>query len=281
MTIWAPTTMVDAEVGARPMAAVRFNLEGEAVDVGRHEARRVAEFTGLERVVDVVGEESLGDDVLEGAVRDHLLRPVAAFLAGLSDEDHRAGEIGLHGREDGGDTEKHRRVDVVAAGMHEADFAAVEGRFVLGSEGQVRFLGDGQGVHVAAHGHNGAGFAALQDAQDAGLGVACPDLEAELAEVVRNDTGGAGLLEAEFRVAVDVLPDGDEFWRELVGQRLDLLFEGGRGTKRRRVGGRCGQGNKDTNRDGDGPAFHGLLLMGRGAYGIRNAFPLQTVEKEP
>ena len=44
----------------------------------------------------------------------------------------------------------------------DSDLAALYGGLVLRLEGQARFLGDGQGVHVAPHGHDGAGLAALE-----------------------------------------------------------------------------------------------------------------------
>ena len=88
--------------------------------------------------------------------------------------------------------------------------AAVDDGRDLGGEGHVGLLGDGQGVHVAAHGHDRAGLAALEDADDAGVGVSRPDLEAELAEVVGDDGRRPRLLDAELGVGVDVAADVDE-----------------------------------------------------------------------
>ena len=255
---------IDAGPGAGPVAALRPDLEREAVDVGRHEARGVADAAGLERVVDVVGEEGPGDDVLERALPDHQVRPAAALLGGLGDEHDRAGQVGLHRRQHGRDAEEHRGVDVVTAGVHEPGLPAVDDGFLPRGEGQAGLLRDRQGVHVAAHGHDGTGLAALEDPDDARLGVARPDLEAELAEIIGDDAGRARFLEAELRVAVDVLADGDELGGELIGRGLDLLRQGRRGSRRRPQGSRGEQDEEDRERDGERATFHEFLLRGRG-----------------
>ena len=76
-------------------------------------------------------------------------RRPAALLGRLEDELHRAGQIRPRmPRQHGGHAEQDGHVVVVAAGVHHADFLAVELRLRRRLERQVDLLGDRQRVHV-------------------------------------------------------------------------------------------------------------------------------------
>ena len=68
---------------------------------------------------------------------------------------------------------------VVPARVHDTHLAAVVLGADLRRERQPGLFDHGQGVHVGAEGDHRAGLAALEDADDAGLADARPDVEAE------------------------------------------------------------------------------------------------------
>ena len=72
---------------------------------------------------------------------EHEAGPVVALLARLEHEQHPPGELVAAGGEQLGRADQHRRVGVVAAGVHRV----VDG----GREVEARVLGHRQGVHVA------------------------------------------------------------------------------------------------------------------------------------
>jgi hypothetical protein len=123
---------------------------------------------------------------------------VLGLFSGLEEEAKRAGEVLLaeelgHTKEDGG-------MAVVPTGMHHA------GR--QGGIGDVTRLLDGQGVHIGAQGDDRVTGAAFPDdacAPDGGTNAA-----AHGTQLLRDKRGGAGLLEAELGVAVDIPPPGGE-----------------------------------------------------------------------
>ncbi len=83
------------------------------------------------------------------------------------------------------------------------------------------FLLDGQGVHIEAQQHGGAGARALQQGDHAGLADAGLHFQTQAGEAFGDDGGRARLLEAEFRVAVQVAADA----YQVVGEGGGLLFE--------------------------------------------------------
>jgi hypothetical protein len=157
------------------------------------------------------------------AFLDHQLG--AAFLARrrhllgrLEDELHGAAQALAQAGEDARHAHQHGDVGVVAAGMHDADVLAVPDRADLGGEGHVGALLHRQAVHVGTQGDHRAREAAVEHADDAGDRHLGPHLvEAERAQVRRDDAGGAELAVAELGVGVEVAPPGE-----------DLRLQGGR-----------------------------------------------------
>ena len=139
---------------------------------------------------------------LEQIVLQHGQRAADAFLAGLEDEVHRAVEVARL-RQVARGAEQHRGVAVMAAGVHLAVVAAAI-REVVG-------LVDRQRVHVGAQADRGLAVAGAQHADHAGVADAAVHLDAPFLQLARDQVGGAMLLQAEFRMGVDVLADGGEF----------------------------------------------------------------------
>src|SRR5688572_25146861 len=105
---------------------------------------------------------------------------------------------------------------VVPAGVHRARSLALIGHVVQ--------LGDRQRIHVGAkHDALPRSLAAMQDADDAGLG----DAGLHLIEVVRaqplGDEAGSLLLpESELRVLVEIAPVGNDSRSDLLGALTQL-----------------------------------------------------------
>ena len=105
------------------------------------------------QAVDLVEREPL-----QQAVSEHGERALAPFLRRLEDEANGAVEPAFLSQ-DLRRTEQHRRVAVMAAGMHDAR--------VLRAIGHVRLFGDAQGVHIGPKRDRPVAIAALQRADDA------------------------------------------------------------------------------------------------------------------
>src|SRR5438046_572785 len=86
------------------------------------------------------------------AVTNASLAGGLAFLCGLENELHRAGQFLSHSRQHLRDAHQHRGVRIVAAGVHNADFLAVVAGAHSGGEGDVHLLRNRQGVHVGPQG---------------------------------------------------------------------------------------------------------------------------------
>ncbi len=159
-------------------------------------------------------EDQVGSRILEGAFLDHQLGAAGlairrTLLRRLEDEHDRAGELLLHPREDVGDAELRGDMNVVAAGVGDADLAAEIGGLRDRPEGEVGLLGDRQRVHVGAHRDDSPRLGTAQDSDDTGVRHPGPDLKTEPGEFGGHQRGGAGLPIAQLRIAVDVLADLD------------------------------------------------------------------------
>jgi hypothetical protein len=159
--------------------------------------------------VDLLHAEAVHDAVLH-----HLGAAAAALFRRLEDDDRGPVEVaGL--RQVSGGPEQHRRVAVVAAGVHLARH--------LRLVGHVRRFKDRQGVHVGPEPDHlaGPGPAAPDHPDDAGPAETGHHLvAAELPESLGDDSGGSVHIEEEFRVLVEILPPGSDLVRE-VGNAVD------------------------------------------------------------
>src|SRR5205085_6321845 len=121
-----------------------------------------------------------------------------ALFAGLKDEMHGAFEIARLG-EIACRAQQHRRVPVMAAGMHQA----VMGRAVR----EIVVLLHRQAVYIGSESDRAQRIAAPDRADNAGLGKPTMHLAAIFGELLRDEIAGPLLGEAELRMRMDVAAD--------------------------------------------------------------------------
>jgi hypothetical protein len=146
----------------------------------------------------------------------HRLAAGTAFLGGLEDDHRRAVEVARLAEILGG-AQQHRRMPIVAAGVHAPGS--------LGGVGQPRVLGHGQGVHIGAQADHLArrSFAALDDADHAGPADARHHLVAtESFELLGYDAGRAMHLVEDLRMLMEVTSPG----RDLILHGGDTVDDG-------------------------------------------------------
>ncbi len=147
------------------------------------------------------------------AVGDHRLHAADAFLGRLEHQLHRAGKLRRQLLQHRRDAEQRGGVDVVAARMHQPRLRA--------GERQAGLLLDRQRVHVGADRQHRARPAALDQSDHAGPPDARLVADAQPRQLARHHAGGAHLLEAEFRMRVDVAADLDQRWLDALGGVAD------------------------------------------------------------
>ena len=154
-------------------------------------------------------EHRVGRGIVERALLEHQARPAALagrrpLLGGLEQEQHRAGQLVAHARERLGDAEQDRGVRVVAARVHHADLVPVIGGAHARRERQPGLLGDRQRVHVGAQRDDRALRVAAQHRHHARVRDAGAHAQAELAQLLGDDPGGALLAVAELGMLVQI-----------------------------------------------------------------------------
>src|SRR6266850_4580380 len=177
----APTDHGDVEKGAS--GHHRAGADGKPAD-GKH--RRI-----------VHAEYGVAWEAVEHPLLDHSLGAAEPLFRRLENEIYRSVEIARIGEIAGG-AEQHRGVAVVAAGVH----PPVMTRTIVEAVG----LMDRQGVHIGPQADRARRIAGSQPADDPRLADTTIDLAAKLGELRRHHIGSALLLEAEFRMSVNVAP---------------------------------------------------------------------------
>ncbi len=169
---------IDAGLRPRAVRALAGDLDVEQAAARHLRARADGELADVELGPVVHAEDLLAGELLEQPVLDHGLGAATAFLGRLEDEVHRAVEV-ARGREVLGGAQQHRRVAVMAAGMHAA--------LVLAAMVEGVVLVHRQRIHVGAQ-PDGARIVADADGADhAGLADAGRDLAAPFLELGRHD----------------------------------------------------------------------------------------------
>jgi hypothetical protein len=79
-------------------------------------------------------------------------------------------QLRLHAGQQLGNTHQHGDMAIVPAGVHDADFLAVERSALLRREGQIDLLGDRQRIHVRPQRNHRSGFSGIQQPDHAGMG---------------------------------------------------------------------------------------------------------------
>src|SRR3984885_13507605 len=213
-TIWQATgTGSMAACGAGGGAARAPVGGGEAVVGGKPRPRGDRELARRQARPVMYAEHRLHGKAFEQPVADHLARTAAAFLGRLKHQINGAVEITLPGQMAGGG-QQHRRVAVVAAGVHLAGVHARVGEGVV--------LADRQRVHVGTQPDRARGAAVTHDADDTRLAQPAMHRDAPLAQCARDEIRGARLLETELGVRMDIAPQALQH-RGFRDDRLDQL----------------------------------------------------------
>ncbi len=239
------------------MAAAALEHDLDRIRVRRHRADVVADRAVGQRP-GVQGERIIRfGEAREQAVGQHRLRAGDGFLGRLGDEHQGAAPLRLHAHQRARRCQPGRHVDVVAAAVGGEAFAAFAGGFRATGVGQAGLFFHRQAIEFGTHHHGRAG-AVLVDRHDTGLADLFGHREAELAHFRRQLAGGAGFLERQFRVRVQVLVDAFQRGPGAVHAGGNLGFHGGRELG---LGGE-GKGEGGGERGGEGQARdHGNFLI--------------------
>ncbi len=192
---------VDAVMRMRGMAAPALDVDVEAVRGGEHRTGASRHVADRDAGLVVHREHRVAGEFVEQPLLHHDPAAAIAFLARLEDEMHGAFEIARLG-EVARRAEQHRRVPVMAAGMH----LSVMRRAV---RELVRLL-HRQAVHIGPQPDRAQRVAAPDRADDPGLGQPAMHLAAIFGELLGDDIAGPLLGEAEFGMGVDIAADLDQ-----------------------------------------------------------------------
>ena len=190
---------VDREVRPRGVPAAAGDGDLDHVGGRVHRAGDHRHLAHRQEAVIVGAEHPVAGEAVEQPLLDHYPAAAAALLCGLEDEVHGAVEIARLGEVAGG-TEQHRRMPVMAAGVHRPGIDRAVGEVVR--------LRHRQRIHVGAQADGPLRCPVAQRADQPGAGDPLSHLDAPGAELLGNDPAGAALGEAEFRVLVQVVPPG-------------------------------------------------------------------------
>src|SRR6185437_14279441 len=108
--------------------------------------------------------------------------------------------------------QQHRRMPVMAAGMHAA--------FILRAIVEAIRLADRQRIHIGAQPDALRSVTLAQHADDAGAPDAVMHLAAETLELLGDERAGALFFEAELGMRVDIVPPTRQFVRKLCDARV-------------------------------------------------------------
>ncbi len=185
--------------GSAACAPLPVMRDLELVARAHHRTLGDAELADLHAGPIVGAEDRVTGKAVEEAVLDHLARAGAAFLAGLEDQVQGAVEVRMP-RQVLGSGEQHGGMAVMAACMHLARMPRPMGEGVV--------LLQRQRVHVGAQPDRTLAGAAAQRADEAGAADAGGHLVAPFRKLFRHHLRGPMLLEAQFRMGVNVPPYG-------------------------------------------------------------------------
>ncbi len=141
------------------------------------------------------------------ALVEHELGAPTAFLAGLEHEHDVAVEVGPTVAQDLGRTRQHRRVQVVAARVHDV--------VVLAGEVETGVLRHRQRIGVAPQDDRLAVRVASQDRGDATRGLVQVDLERQAIQELENRLAGGRVVDAQFRLPMDGAAEVDDLRLQL------------------------------------------------------------------
>jgi len=150
---------------------------------------------------------------LEHALVDHVARAVVTFFSGLEHESDRARYLAASAMEQSRRADEHRRVRVMATGVH----AAVDCARVV----EPRVLGHRQGVHIAAQQHHRS-VSAFEIGNDRRHRVTRTHRQPQGFERIQHGRLRAGQHEPELRLAMDATAEIDDAGLQRLGVREQL-----------------------------------------------------------
>ncbi len=129
------------------MGLASIYRNADAIRTGHRRAGAIGDRARLDTGEHVQAEDHVRLRIFEHTLLDHQCR--AAFLTrrwplfrGLENELDAASQLLPHAGQQLGNTHEYRHMTVVSAGVHDADFLAIECRAFLRREGQIDLLDD-------------------------------------------------------------------------------------------------------------------------------------------
>src|SRR5215471_13071614 len=196
---------VDPGLGTGAMCAAAGDGDVEIDPARHHRPGANLELADRQSRPVVHAKDCVAREAVEQTVGDHRRAAAKTFFGRLKDQMHGAVEIAGLGKVPSR-TEQHRRMPVMAAGMH----APVISRSV----GKVGRLLNRQAVHIGSKPNRAQRIASAQPANDTGLTDAAKYLAAEPGELLGDEVGGALLFEPEFGMGMNVMPPFLQFVME-------------------------------------------------------------------
>ena len=159
------------------------------------------------------GEDGRGLRVEQSALGHQIPARGDDLLPRLEDEAYRAPQLRLQPAQDHGRAQEHRRVPIVAAGVHSSG--------ALGLVGQAGLLLQGQRVHVGPHGDVRAGLGTLEQRDHIRAQERRTRLQTQLLQGALDQGRRLVLLERQLGLPVQPVPDAGnlgQYLRHQFGQ---------------------------------------------------------------
>ena len=180
------------------------NPRAQRVSRSEHRARATGDRAAGQIGPDVECESGVGRRIVEQPLGDHFARAVVPFLPRLEHEQDLPCKAVAAGAQQAGGSGKHRRMAVMAAGVHRALCAA--------GEVEPSRLADRQRIHVAAQQHGARRIAVarpVEQGDEAAGRFAVADGERQASKRGLQFVASAGAIEPEFRIGVNIAAKRD------------------------------------------------------------------------
>ena len=177
------------------MATFAVDGDGELVTRRHHRPRAQSEFADAQTWPVVHAVHRLHGELLKQAIFDHFSRATTAFFSGLEDHIDRAIKVAVF-RQMLRRRQQHGYVAVVAASVHFS--------WVLAGVRKLVELLHGQSVHIGAQANGAVARAVFDNAHHPCGAHAAVNGYPPFSQLGRHHVSGALLLEAKFRMRVDI-----------------------------------------------------------------------------
>lgn len=195
---------VDPLLRHRGMAPLPADGDLEGAGAGHHRPRQHGQFADRQTRPVVQAEDGVHRETIKESVADHHVGPAIGLLGRLENEMDASLDIERVTilRHEPRGAEQHRRVAVVATGVHSPRPCRAMGKGVL--------FRQWQGVHVRPQADGASPLSLAQDADNAGSRQTTMDFESTGGEFTSNDVRGTAFLERQFRMGMQVTANGYE-----------------------------------------------------------------------